>query len=72
MSTFVSEITAWVASSACFKSFRLAVFMTSSRNSFLVIILQPPFPKIVPNYEIFPKFSKGMHLNKEQILQFPE
>ncbi len=45
---FVSEITARAASSACFKSFRLAIFITASRNSFLVFILQPPFLKKSP------------------------
>jgi len=28
--------------------------------------------QIIPNYEILPKTSKGMHLNTERILQFPE
>jgi len=35
-------------------------------------MLQPPFLKIIPDYEILSKSSKGMDLNTERILQFPE
>jgi hypothetical protein len=33
---------------------------------------EPPFLKIILNYEIPPKSPKGMQLNTERILQFPE